>query len=395
MASSAVHPLALDDDDDDGATTDDAPSVLASSSAQAWPSVSDNSDDDSMEDAIDVNAAASPKSPKSPKSPVSRHEDDVGEILELVEVGPDVAAEGSDDSRVDDDFKASEVEEVALEKEILENLEDSRADSEEVLGSVLSPEEVTMMRSDLEEGSSSGSVVNADGIELGDRGLSTQELPDDWLGVEDVSSSVSTAVVEETHDFEYTPAKTTNLGSKRVYTFPRSEEVVPAAEEVGSQMLAWPVGIVIEIIGFQVKLMVQMVSLSLWLCSVSFAAFMFPFRAFLKATNAALTTAVDGYTLATQIKPMVEESVAQAGPILRRTTKKFGFGCLAAAYVMFMLGFLLVPALFLDFFLVRGLIEEPVEFRQVLHFDYRQVRSWVCSFLLTMWMLTAEVPCVS
>lgn len=315
MASSAVHPFDTDDGAPDaGALTPPVVDVLASSSSHVRPSVSDSDDGEPH--------------PSEPSEGVV--DDEVEEILELVEV---------EDS-------------VALEQEILGDLENSRADSVELLGSVL----------DVEAESSSGSAVNG----------SERELPDDWVGVpQEDATLVSSSVV--THEFEYTPVKTTNLGSKRVYQLPRTEEeVLPAVGDVGSQLLAWPVGVAIEIISFQVKLIMYIFSISLWLCSFSFAAFTFPFRVSVKATNAAVATAVDGYTLATQIKPMVRESVAQAKPMLRRTTQKCGFGCLAAAYVMFMLGSLLVPALVVDFFLLRRIIEEPVEFRQVLHFDYRQ-----------------------
>lgn len=355
MPSAAVHPVSLDDDDDDGAV-DDAPSALSphvqdvlASSSRVWTSVSDSDSED--------DAPITYPQIHQPDAGSQDGVDDEGEVVESVEV-EDVVSEESGG------FGVAEGEEDVLEQEILVDLENSRADSVDV-GSVLGGEE--MLRS---EESSSGSVVNNGNERDRDGEFATQELPDDWLEVEDASSSV----VQETHDLQYTPVKTTNLGSKRVYTFPRSEdEVLPVVEEVGSQILSWPAGLAIEIIGFQVKLIVKMISLSLWLCSFSFAAFIFPFRASLKAANLALTTAVEGYTLATQIKPMVKEGVAQAGPMLRRATQKCGFGCLAAFYVIFMLGSLLIPALFLDLFLVRGFIDEPVEFREVLHFDYRQV----------------------
>jgi hypothetical protein len=333
MASSAVHPLDTDDGAPDdapaGALTPPVVDVLASSSSHVWPSVSDSDDSDDAE----------PHPPSAPSEPSEGVVDDEEEeVLELVEV---------EDS-------------VALEQEILGDLENSRADSVELLESVL----------DVEAESSSGSVVNG----------SERELPDDWVGVPQEDATSSSVV---THEFEYTPVKTTNLGSKRVYQFPRTEEeVLPAVGDVGSQLLAWPVGVAIEIISFQVKLIMYIFSISLWLCSFSFAAFTFPFRVSVKATNAAVATAVDGYTLATQIKPMVREGVAQAKPMLRRTTQKCGFGCLAAAYVMFMLGTLLVPALVVDFFLLRRIIEEPIEFRQVLHFDYRSIQAQPCLFCL-------------
>ncbi|XP_024372180.1 seipin-3 [Physcomitrium patens] len=221
------------------------------------------------------------------------------------------------------------------------------------------------------------SVIISNDIDK-DRNLTctAQEISDDWLGAEDVASSLNNTV-QETIDFDHdTPAKTSNsreMDTKRVYTFFRREgEALGAAEEVGSRILSWPVGIAFDMIGFQVKLILQTVYFALWICSFSFSVITFPFRSALRVANVTLTTIVDLYTVVTQIRPRVMESVALATPALKQTTKKCGCGCLAAVYVMFILGSLLVPALFLDLFLVRQFIDEPVEFRQILHFDYRE-----------------------
>jgi hypothetical protein len=276
--------------------------------------------------------------------------------------------------------------------EIVEEARGSPVVDEQVLrevGSVLSPEEAEVLRgrlrSSVVEGeSSSGSVVNSSG----EGGYVMEELPDDWLGVEEASSSLNAAAqgVRDAAPGGVEP-DLRDTGSKRVFTFPRREEEtvvvgsqVPVVEEVGSQILASPVGIAIELVGFQMKLILQMFSFALWFCSFGVSVMTFPFRASMTATNVAVATAVDGYVLATQVRPMVEQGVAQAGPVLRRTAKRCGFGCVAALYVMFMLGSLVVPAVFLDLWLVRGFIEEPVEFRQTLHFDFRQVLQYV-SFL--------------
>ena len=394
MASSAVHPVTFDDDDGGGgealpgltAPTADVPA----SPSPVWPSLSESDEEEQPgeahkggrkeEDGKNADGGGRITYPKVYDGGEGVEGKGEGEIRELAgggyagEFSGGIASSGVYDG--DGDVIAEE------------DLDDVRAGSDEdavlrEVVSVLSAEEAEVLRGRLarssasagEGESSSGSVVTSSGRDLGDLYI-TQELPDDWLEVEDASSSLSN-VVPEMHGIDDTPGRASNLrdtGSKRVYTFPkREEEVLPAAEEVGTQILAWPVGVVIEMIGFQMRLIMQMLSFALCFCSISLSVMTFPFRASLKATNVAVTTAVDGYTLATQIKPILEQGVAQVGPIFRQTTKKCGFGCLAAIYVMFVLGFLLVPALFLDLSFVRGFMDEPVEFRQILHFDYRQV----------------------
>lgn len=415
MASSAVHPCSFDDDDDHGGGDLEprlAPAaheeVVASSSSRVWPSVLDSDEEGQGSDAdgsivdagggggwiahpkiYDDSAAVLPGGGTEAGGGVKAG--DEGEVLELVE---GLHGGGSGFSGV---YDGEVIDEGVLEGLRAGCMEEDRELEE--AGFVLSPEEAEVLRSRVAWSagggeSSLGSVVNSS-----DRGRDgvyvTEEVADDWLGVADVSSSLRTGV-QESHGFDTSSVRGLNLrdvGPKRVYTFPkREEDVLPVVEEMGSQIIAWPVGFVIEIIGFQVRLILQMVSFALWFCGFCFSVVTFPFRASLKATNVVVTTAVDGFTFATQIKPMMEQGVAQAGPVLRRTTKKCGFGCLAAVYVMFMLGALLVPALFLDLFLVRGFIEEPVEFRQILHFDYRQVLQCVClntpSYICIVWVFT-------
>lgn len=378
MASSAVHPLPVDDDrgggDEDAfsgrITSPRVDHVLASSSSHVWPSVSDSDEEDGKgggEGGSHVSDGGGDglgrvTYPKVYNGGRKSGEEEEGEILELVD-------------GVHGDGEVVEEKGSVVDDQVLQEV-----------GSVLSAEEAEVLRgrlarstagvsSGVEGESSSGSVVNSSGRGYGGVYV-TEDLPDDWLGVEEVSSSGAREGNQGSGGGE---SSLRDTGSKRVYTFPKREEDVvvrssiPAVEEVGSQILASPVGIAIELVGFQIKLILQMFSIALWLCSFGVSVMTFPFRASLTATNVAVTTAVDGYALASQVKPMVEQGVAQAGPVLRRTAKRCGFGCFAAVYVMFMLGALLVPALFLNLWFARGFIEEPLEFREVLRFDYRQV----------------------
>ncbi|KAG0592613.1 hypothetical protein KC19_1G267000 [Ceratodon purpureus] len=376
MDSAPVHPLVFDDDHGGGhghgrigsPTADHVLLASSGSGSHVWPGVDSDEEGGKQGDGDGSNVTDGDGNGDGGRITYPKvYDGGVGEeVLEFVEGG-------------NGDGEIEEEEEEGVKKG---SLVDDQVLQE--LGDVLSAEETELLRgrlAEVEGESSSGSVVNSSGRDA--RGVYvTEELPDDWLGVEEVSSSgVEVGVGEVSQGSDGGEANSSDTGSRKVYTFPKSvDEVlkgpipvpVPAVEEAGSQILASPVGIAIELVGFQVKLIVQMFSFALWFMSFGVSMMSFPFRASLTATNVAVSTAVDGYALATQVRPMVEQGVAQARPVLRQTAKRCGFGCVAAVYVMFMLGALLVPALFLNIWFARGFIEEPVEFREILHFDYRQ-----------------------
>nr|PNR49076.1 hypothetical protein PHYPA_010972 [Physcomitrium patens] len=359
------------------------PDVLSfGSSSLVWPSVSDS--DDEGEGNQDASVAGSrvmyPEVCGDSDAESCRL---AGMFFEDVKAGDKEREILEEDVGDCAPVEVYDVVEDALDEDVLEKLRTDSREQDRFLdevGSMLSADEAKMLRpgaihNSFEDESSSvttSNVIVRDEVP----GHTTQGLSDDWLGADDATSSLNT-LGKETNDLEHDTLDSTSnsrgMGSKRVYTFPkRQDEVLAAAEEVGSQVLLWPVGIAIEIIGFQVKLILQTVYFSLWLCGFSISVITFPFRAAMKATSVTSATVVDMYTLATQVRPMVKENIAQAGPMLKQTTKRCGFGCLAAVYVMFMLGFLLVPAVLLDIIVMHGLVDEPVEFRQILHFDYRE-----------------------
>jgi seipin len=163
---------------------------------------------------------------------------------------------------------------------------------------------------------------------------------------------------------------TEESATREVYKFPKRDIDAVEPGVSPSQLLVWPADFIIQAIGFQIKLIVQSVYFAMWLCSLTYAVMVFPLQKSIEATNLATKTVIDVYALTTQIRPMVTEGVAHAGPTIKHITKRCGCGCLAAIYVSFILGFLLIPAVFLDVFLVRSFIEDPTEIHQTLHFDY-------------------------
>ena len=363
--------------------------ALAAESA-GWPSVDDVEDDD--EDDLKI---LRQRRKDAEVSDAPSRNDALGQesstVMSMEQVGESGVGRGSDEDTFEFQWAPREfsppgdspIAEDISETGVLKNLRnstDSLLGEREILSEtdiILGSETRIRLRSGVPLGleskeSTTGSVFDVDGH----ANLLTRELPEGWVGVED-ATSISNSDLQRTPKRDNKPVSSLSpreSGTRNVYRFPQREDDLPALSvEDGSQILSWPVGLAIRVIGFQIKLIVQAFYLALWLCSLMYGLFLFPLRAAVLATTALSTTVRDGFSVASQLQPMMKEGVAQAGPVLKQTSKKCGCGCLAALYVIFMLSTLLFPALVLDYFLVRGFIEEPVEFKEVLHFDYTQV----------------------
>lgn len=361
-----------------------AASSVAESSG--WPSVSDAEDDEEEEDSTSL---------KSNKYPVISEEQLKGTfVLEDEALGPEPSGivrgleSGGEESGLYEeisqglqarrDLLLEDYQSTGSLKELRARRALSKDDSSQAgSGIMLDTDERGRLRSGQtyiseEEDSSSGSVFHPEERERIGLHPTTYEVLDDGF-----RGDWSGADLRGTNGLDYTPQRPLSAEEsvrREVYKFPkREDEFLTESEQGPSQLLAWPVGIIIQVIAFQIKLLLQPVYFALWALSSSYAVITFPFRTAVQVTNLVSTTVSDSYTLATQIKPMVKEGVAQAGPMLKQTTRRCGCGCLAAVYVIFMLGSLMFPAFFMDLFLMRSFVEEPIEFREVLHFDYTKV----------------------
>lgn len=386
---------APEEDDDEGEIvhTESCPEskriALAPESA-GWPSVDDVEDDDDDDLKIVRQRSKDAEVSDAPSRNGALGQES-STVMSMEQVGESGVGRGSDEDTLEfqwarrefsppgDSSTAEDISETGVLKNLRNSTDkllgerDILSEADIILGSETrlrqqSGEPLGLERKE----SSTGSVFDVDGH----ANLLTRELPEGWVGVED-PTSISNSDLQRMHKRDSKPVSSLSpreSGTRHVYRFPQREDDLPALSvEDGSQILSWPIGLAIRVIGFQIKLIVQAFYLALWLCSLMYGLFLFPLRAAVVATSALSTTVRDGFSLASQLQPMMKEGVAQAGPVLKQTSKKCGCGCLAALYVIFMLSTLLFPALVLDYFLVRGFIEEPVEFKEVLHFDYTQV----------------------
>jgi hypothetical protein len=386
--------LEAPEEDDEGEIvhTESCPeSKRIAAESAGWPSVDDVEDDDDENNLKILRQRSKDAEVSDAPSRNGALGQESSTVMSMEQVGESGVGRSSDEDTLEFQFAPREFSlpgdsptaEDISETGVLKNLRDSTdalLGEREILSEadiILGSETRLRLRSGEPLGlerieSSTGSVFDVDGH----ANLLTRELPEGWLGVED-ATSFSNSDLQRTHKRDSKPVSSLSpreSGTRNVYRFPQREDDLPALSvEDGSQILSWPIGLAIRVIGFQIKLIVQAFYLALWLCTVMYGLFLFPLRAAVVATSALSTTVRDGFSLASQLQPMMKEGVAQAGPVLKQTSKKCGCGCLAALYVIFMLSTLLFPALVLDYFLVRGFIEEPVEFKEVLHFDYTQV----------------------
>ncbi|KAL3692833.1 hypothetical protein R1sor_006484 [Riccia sorocarpa] len=160
---------------------------------------------------------------------------------------------------------------------------------------------------------------------------------------------------------------------REVYTIPDTDAEL---EEGGSsnQLLAWPAELLVQTVAFQAKFIFQILSVSVSMFHVFTSLLTWPLHHTIivrdRATDMAAGAVNQGYGLMSQVR----DGVGQTGPLVRKLSKKTVMGCLGSAYVIFMLGLLLIPAFFLDLLLVRRMVDEPVQLRETLNFDFTQAR---------------------
>ncbi|KAH6559197.1 hypothetical protein KP509_1Z017600 [Ceratopteris richardii] len=128
-------------------------------------------------------------------------------------------------------------------------------------------------------------------------------------------------------------------------------------------LLLWPIGITIQTIAFQIRLIVQVSSLGVRLFSWCNSFASSRVRETMQAKERATEAFSQKLAMISDVRPKVTES----GSVV---LKRAGWGCVAVLYVCILLGVLLLPTLFLDYVFMSKIVEEPVSFKEPLHFDY-------------------------
>ncbi|XP_024544198.1 seipin-2 [Selaginella moellendorffii] len=176
-------------------------------------------------------------------------------------------------------------------------------------------------------------------------------------------------LVEKSACFETAPVPAPAPHRRReVYKMPTHKE------QPESHLLLWPVGFLINAIGFQFKMIGYTMSIAMLLFSICFSMVTEPIHRTVEAKNKVTGKISDGISVITQLQIMLWEAAADIGPKVSRMVKRMGYGVLSAAYVFMLLNLLLVPAILMDMVLMSRLVEEPVQLRESINFDYTEAR---------------------
>ncbi|BBN07946.1 seipin [Marchantia polymorpha subsp. ruderalis] len=162
---------------------------------------------------------------------------------------------------------------------------------------------------------------------------------------------------------------------REVYKIPYSDDVEDLQQGGNStHFLSWPAELLVQAVGFQVRLIIHVVAVALWMFNFTCSLISRPVHRTIQVKERATDMATDAVNQGFGLISQVREGVAQTGPIVTKLSKKTMMGCLGSAYVVFVLSLLLIPAFFVDLILVSRIVEEPVQLREVLNFDYTQAR---------------------
>lgn len=152
--------------------------------------------------------------------------------------------------------------------------------------------------------------------------------------------------------------------NKAVYRMP--EESL----EQQRSILFWFAGLVVQAIGFELKLSFQALSTLMLLCNYLYSFVSNPVGRILQVKGKFTEKNTQVLDHVTELSLGFRELLSSLQPVLKTGAKKMGFGFLTATYVFFTLSLLFVASFALSFFLVKSCIHEPIQIKKVLHFDY-------------------------
>ncbi|XVF27428.1 hypothetical protein REPUB_Repub14bG0105800 [Reevesia pubescens] len=188
---------------------------------------------------------------------------------------------------------------------------------------------------------------------------STRDGPNSTRVIEeksDVESTVTTAKNHDLVDRPRNPADSGNELSESLYS--------------SSSLLVFIAGLVIKAIGFQFNLLISFITLPLSMLSCCYMFFIDPFqalrhgRAYIISKFLNLWSSTCGY-FCPMMYDWLKDHQSRWNLIFR-----FGWGMLWAAYVGCVLCGLLFTSLVISGVLMRYLVEEPLEIKETLNFDY-------------------------
>ncbi|XP_052182599.1 seipin-2 [Diospyros lotus] len=141
-------------------------------------------------------------------------------------------------------------------------------------------------------------------------------------------------------------------------------------DESSSSFLFVLAGLVIKAIGFQISLMVSFFTFPIWLLCCSFMFVADPFGALRRVRDYLMGKVLGMWgVMCDNISPFVYEWLKEYNHIWKLALR-FGWGFLWATYVCIVLVSLLVSAFVVSGLTLRHLVEEPIQMKETLTFDY-------------------------
>ncbi|XP_058201234.1 seipin-2 isoform X2 [Rhododendron vialii] len=129
-------------------------------------------------------------------------------------------------------------------------------------------------------------------------------------------------------------------------------------------------GLLIKAIAFQTSLLVNFVTFPIWLLYCGYTFVIDPFRAVRHAREYGMARVLRMWgIIGDTVTPFVYEWLKEHKSVWRMALR-FGWGFLWASYVCVVLITLLVSAFVVSGFMVRHLVEEPIQRKETLTFDY-------------------------
>ncbi|XP_043702792.1 seipin-2 [Telopea speciosissima] len=161
----------------------------------------------------------------------------------------------------------------------------------------------------------------------------------------------------------------TSANNERVDDSATGDSHAGIPEDTSSSFLIFLVGLVIKAIGFQFSILVKFVTFPIWLSYHSFMFVIDPFQTMRRAKRY-LTSRLFGIwdNFWESISPYIFERLK--GHKIGTLIARFGYGLFWSVYVCFMLCGLLVLAFVMGGFMMRYIVEEPIQLTETLSFDY-------------------------
>ncbi|CAL5412398.1 unnamed protein product [Camellia sinensis] len=162
----------------------------------------------------------------------------------------------------------------------------------------------------------------------------------------------------------------TTANDDRVNESARVDLASDATDEPSSNFLFVLAGFVIKAIGFQISLLVSFFTFPIWFLYCSYMFVIDPFQAVSRGKEYLTGRLLRIWgVVCDNVTPFIYEWLKEHKSFWKLALR-FGWGFLWASYVCFVLVSLLVSAFVVSGFLMSNLVEEPIQMKETLTFDY-------------------------